>query len=100
MDPELRRRFAKLESANKRVSIENRRLAREVIDLEARLEKLETSVPEAVKLAKARDRTVTRLHGAVVKVVRAIGKVEARLAKLRPGPAAAKRRKATGARLR
>ena len=51
MDPELRRRFGKLESANKNVSIENRRLAREVIDLEARLDKLEASVPEALKLA-------------------------------------------------
>lgn len=75
MDPELRRRFAKLESANKRVSIENRRLAREVIDLDARLAKLEASVPEAAKL-------------------------EAKLTKVRPGPATAKRSKATSARLR
>jgi hypothetical protein len=43
---------------------------------------------------------VTRLHGAVVKVVRAIAKLEAKLTKVRPGPAAAKRSKATSARLR
>ena len=100
MDPAAQRQIAKLASANKKVSIENRRLAREVIDLEARLEKLEASVPEAVKLAKASDGTVTRLHGAVVKIVRAIAKVEARLAKLRPGPAARKPSKSPSARLR
>ena len=46
MEPdERRRRFRKLESAGKKVSIENRRLAREVIHLNTRLEKLEASVP-------------------------------------------------------
>ena len=112
MEPELRRRFGKLESANKKVSIEDRRLAREVIDLDARLKKLEASAPEAVKLAKARDRTVTKLYRALVKIARrpdfhrcgswarAIAKIEAKLAKARPGPAAATRSKATSARLR
>ena len=68
--------------------------------MEARLEKLEASVPDAVKLAQASDKMVTRLHGAVVKFVSAIAKVEARLARARPGPAAAKRSKAAGARTR
>ena len=92
MEPdELRRRFRKLESANKKVSIENRRLAREVIDLNTRLQKLEASVPEVLKLAKAGDKMVARLHGAVVKVVTAIGKVERKVAGLKPKGASAKR---------
>ena len=99
MDPDLRRQLRKVESASKKVSIENRRLAQEVADLDTRLKKLEASVPDAVKLAQASDRTVTRLRGAVVKVVSAIGKVESTLARLRPGPAAAKRSKATSARI-
>ncbi len=100
MEPdELRRRFRKLESANKKVSIENRRLAREVIDLTARLKKLEASAPGAVKLAKASDKMVARLHNAVVKVIRSIAKVEARLARLRP-PSPANRSKAAKRRRR
>ena len=95
MEPdELRRRFRKLESANKKVSIENRRLAREVIDLNARLQKLEASVPEALTLAKAGDKMVARLHGAVVKVVTAIGKVERKVAGLKPKARSARRIKA------
>ena len=100
MDPALRRRITKLESKSKRVSIDNRRLAREVIDLDTRLKKLEASVPEAAKLAKASDKMVARLHQAVVKVVRAIAKVEAKVARLRPGAATAKRSKVTRARAR
>jgi predicted RNase H-like nuclease (RuvC/YqgF family) len=100
MDPDLRRKLRKLESANKRVAIENRRLAREVEDLTKRLAKLEASVRDAAKAAQTRDQTVRKLHGAVVKVVRAIGKIEAKLARFRPRPAAAKRPKAAGARAR
>jgi hypothetical protein len=100
MDPALRRQFRKLESANKRVSIENRRLAQEVADLDARLEKLEASVPDALELARSNDKTVARLHGAVVKLVRAMGKLEAELARSRPRPAAVKRAKPTRARTR
>jgi hypothetical protein len=93
MDPELRTRFRKLEAANKKVSIENRRLAREVIDLQARLEKLEATVPPAVKLAKANDQMVRKLQGVVVKLIRAVRRLQARLTKARPRPAVARRSK-------
>ena len=100
MDPTLRRRITKIESANKKVAIENRRLAREVVHLNARLEKLEASVPEAVRLAKAGDKMVARLHGAVVKVVTAMGKVERKLARLKPKARSAERIKASSGRAR
>ncbi len=100
MDPTLRRRIRKMESANKKVGIENRRLAREVIQLNTRLEKLEASLPEAVKLAKAGDKMVARLHGAVVKVVTAIGKLERKVARLKPKARSAKPARASGRRTR
>ena len=92
MDEELRRRLRKLESGNKKNAIENRRLARENVELIARLEKLEKAIPETAALAAANEKLLQRVYTAVVKVVKAIKTMRTRLAA--GSPEAAKKARA------
>jgi hypothetical protein len=94
VDQALRQRLRKIESGNKKNAIENRRLARENIELISRIEKLEKALQETDARSKANEKLLKRVHAALVKAITVIKRLRVRLAAVATRAKAKKKAKA------